>query len=368
MRSYQRADDDDGRTAASYNDGVNASEDDAETASLLRLAYQSGARLARLGKDAAVETARTTVSVDMRTLLVGAVVSMLIISVAYYGGTGGAGSAASRTGGGGGGGGGTNVVPKMEDSKPDVVVSVGVPPLLPQSLRPTMRPVAAVPVPAPVAASGRPVADSHFAVSTFPPSAMRTNEPTPKASMSPQLRPLAATAVPSAVPKSAPTDAPSTPPVAVVVVPPPIPAATPRPSAEPAGPPSLRPAAPPTADPSTHPVQPPTSKPTAGATVAATVPVKKADKPHIVFVLADDLGWNSIGYRAGSDLAFTTPHLTGLAQKGLVLNNYYSQVSVFVPPPLILLDVLAATVHRATCSPPRDPPCRRCARRHARRC
>ena len=46
--------------------------------------------------------------------------------------------------------------------------------------------------------------------------------------------------------------------------------------------------------------------------------------PNIVFILADDLGWNSIGYQ-DYDLSFATPHLTSLARDGLILSNYYSQ-------------------------------------------
>lgn len=40
--------------------------------------------------------------------------------------------------------------------------------------------------------------------------------------------------------------------------------------------------------------------------------------------IADDLAWNSIGYE-DFDLSFTTPFLTKLAKKGLVMSNYYSQ-------------------------------------------
>jgi hypothetical protein len=48
------------------------------------------------------------------------------------------------------------------------------------------------------------------------------------------------------------------------------------------------------------------------------------DAPHIIFILADDLGWNSIGYY-DYDLSFATPHLTALAKDGIILANYYSQ-------------------------------------------
>jgi hypothetical protein len=45
--------------------------------------------------------------------------------------------------------------------------------------------------------------------------------------------------------------------------------------------------------------------------------------PNFVFLLADDLGWNSIGYE-NYDLYFATPNLDSLARKGIVMDNYYA--------------------------------------------
>lgn len=47
-------------------------------------------------------------------------------------------------------------------------------------------------------------------------------------------------------------------------------------------------------------------------------------RPHIIFVLADDLGWNSIGYE-DFDLSFATPTLTSLAQEGIIMDTFYAQ-------------------------------------------
>lgn len=44
--------------------------------------------------------------------------------------------------------------------------------------------------------------------------------------------------------------------------------------------------------------------------------------PHLVLVLADDLGWNDVGFH-GSRLR--TPHLDALAAGGVRLDNYYTQ-------------------------------------------
>lgn len=45
-------------------------------------------------------------------------------------------------------------------------------------------------------------------------------------------------------------------------------------------------------------------------------------KPNIVFILADDYGWNDIGYH-GSEIM--TPNLDKLALSGVRLENYYVQ-------------------------------------------
>mmetsp|Transcript_7368 Transcript_7368/g.10983 ORF Transcript_7368/g.10983 Transcript_7368/m.10983 type:complete len:623 (-) Transcript_7368:207-2075(-) len=47
-------------------------------------------------------------------------------------------------------------------------------------------------------------------------------------------------------------------------------------------------------------------------------------KPNFIFILADDLGYNSVGYNA-HDLTAVTPFLTSLAKGGVVLSNYYAQ-------------------------------------------
>ncbi|XP_013382182.1 arylsulfatase B-like [Lingula anatina] len=47
-----------------------------------------------------------------------------------------------------------------------------------------------------------------------------------------------------------------------------------------------------------------------------------AKKPHILFVLADDYGWNDVGYH-GSDIK--TPTLDRLSAEGVRLENYYVQ-------------------------------------------
>ncbi|XP_077564470.1 arylsulfatase B-like [Haemaphysalis longicornis] len=45
--------------------------------------------------------------------------------------------------------------------------------------------------------------------------------------------------------------------------------------------------------------------------------------PHIVFILADDLGWADTSLHGLSQIP--TPNLDTLASAGILLNNYYTQ-------------------------------------------
>ena len=45
-----------------------------------------------------------------------------------------------------------------------------------------------------------------------------------------------------------------------------------------------------------------------------------ADKPNIIIIMADDLGWNDVGYH-GSEIR--TPHIDRLAKDGRELTRFY---------------------------------------------
>ena len=44
--------------------------------------------------------------------------------------------------------------------------------------------------------------------------------------------------------------------------------------------------------------------------------------PHIIFILADDLGYNDVGYH---NPKIITPHIDQLAQSGIILEQHYAQ-------------------------------------------
>src|SRR5688572_7548985 len=57
-------------------------------------------------------------------------------------------------------------------------------------------------------------------------------------------------------------------------------------------------------------------------TTFATV-ARAADRPDVVFIIADDLGTNDVGFTGGKDIK--TPHLDRLAGSGTVLKQFYVQ-------------------------------------------
>lgn len=55
----------------------------------------------------------------------------------------------------------------------------------------------------------------------------------------------------------------------------------------------------------------------------ATVALAKKTPPHIVFILADDLGWDDVSFHGSSQIP--TPNMDVLAADGIMLHNYYVQ-------------------------------------------
>jgi arylsulfatase I/J len=61
---------------------------------------------------------------------------------------------------------------------------------------------------------------------------------------------------------------------------------------------------------------------TVGAVFSAAAQEHTSQRPNVVFILADDLGWKDVGYH-GSDI--NTPNIDKLAQTGARLEQYYAQ-------------------------------------------
>ena len=48
------------------------------------------------------------------------------------------------------------------------------------------------------------------------------------------------------------------------------------------------------------------------------------ERPHILVILADDLGWRDVGYH-GSEIE--TPHIDRIASRGIELEHFYGSVT-----------------------------------------
>ena len=55
----------------------------------------------------------------------------------------------------------------------------------------------------------------------------------------------------------------------------------------------------------------------------APIAISAASQPHIVFIVADDLGWGDVSYTGMSNVR--TPHIDALHSRGLRLTRYYGQ-------------------------------------------
>ncbi len=60
-----------------------------------------------------------------------------------------------------------------------------------------------------------------------------------------------------------------------------------------------------------------------------TGPTISAERPNIILVMCDDLGWGDVGFNGHP--VIKTPHLDRLAKKGMVLNRFYAASAVCSP-------------------------------------
>ena len=61
----------------------------------------------------------------------------------------------------------------------------------------------------------------------------------------------------------------------------------------------------------------------------------KADRPNIIYILADDLGWGDLGCYGQKTLR--TPNLDRLAKEGMRFTRHYSGSTVCAPSRCVLL-------------------------------
>jgi arylsulfatase A-like enzyme len=68
---------------------------------------------------------------------------------------------------------------------------------------------------------------------------------------------------------------------------------------------------------------------------AALLPALAADRPNLVWIMADDLGWGDLG--CYGQKVITTPHLDRMASEGLRFTHYYAGATVCAPSRSVLM-------------------------------
>ena len=63
------------------------------------------------------------------------------------------------------------------------------------------------------------------------------------------------------------------------------------------------------------------------ATVAGMSPASAQDKPNILFIMGDDIGWFNIGAYHRGIMSGKTPNLDKLASEGMMFTDYYAEAS-----------------------------------------
>ena len=64
-------------------------------------------------------------------------------------------------------------------------------------------------------------------------------------------------------------------------------------------------------------------------TLWAAYIVQAAERPNIVLVMCDDLGWGDVGFNGGEDIQ--TPHLDAMAKASLRFERFYAAAPVCSP-------------------------------------
>ena len=71
---------------------------------------------------------------------------------------------------------------------------------------------------------------------------------------------------------------------------------------------------------------------------------RSADKPNIVLIIADDLGWSDVGYNGAE--YFETPNIDRLASEGMIFNQFYPSAANCAPSRASLLTGMYSPRHQ----------------------
>src|SRR5262245_25121772 len=66
---------------------------------------------------------------------------------------------------------------------------------------------------------------------------------------------------------------------------------------------------------------------TLGFAMGPVAPGVAQDKPNIIFIMGDDIGWSNIGVYNQGIMAGRTPNLDRLASEGMRFTDYYAEAS-----------------------------------------
>lgn len=108
-----------------------------------------------------------------------------------------------------------------------------------------------------------------------------------------------------------------------------------QPVTKPAGQPASQPGQQPVTKPAQQPVPAPAVAPAPAPALAPDTDVGESDSSfnrmgsgttHICFIMVDDMGHNDMGY-SSTDMTKATPHMSAMAESGIILSNYYTQQS-----------------------------------------
>jgi arylsulfatase A-like enzyme len=65
----------------------------------------------------------------------------------------------------------------------------------------------------------------------------------------------------------------------------------------------------------------------AAMVVSTPVAAQQTQRPNIVFIMGDDIGWANIGAYHRGIMASRTPNLDQLASQGMMFTDYYAEAS-----------------------------------------